>query len=257
MSNKLDRQNEIIRIIKEKNTLSIADLAGHFAVSEMTIRRDINELRKEKLVMQRRGRVYPETVDTAEEQYDLYKEKMSRADCKERISRFAASLIAPSDTIIMDAGSTTECLARCLPENKNLSVVCYNYNILEQVIGREDLNLVFLGGYYHPMDQMFESQYSVAFLEILRANKTFFSASGVHRTLGVTCGHNYEVIVKRSAFNSSDTKYLLVDSSKFDKVTGSYFAQLSELDAIITDDGISAEWKRYIEEELGLALYIV
>jgi len=257
MSNKLDRQNEIIRIIKEKNTLSISDLAKYFDVSEMTIRRDINELRESKIVMQRRGRVYSKAVGSAEEQYDLYKEKMSRADCKERISRFAASMIEPSDTIILDAGSTTECLARCIPESKNLSVVCYNYNILEQVIGRDDLSLVFLGGYYHPMDQMFESQYSVSILEGLRANKAFFSASGVHRSLGVTCGHNYEVIVKRSAFNSSDAKYLLVDSSKFGKVTGSYFAQLSELDAIITDEGISSDWRRYIQEDLELSLYIV
>ncbi|QTQ17409.1 DeoR/GlpR transcriptional regulator [Treponema parvum] len=73
----------------------------------------------------------------------------------------------------------------------------------------------------------------------------------------MTCGHSFEVIVKRSAFNSSSTKYLLADSSKFGKVAGSYFAQLHEIDIVITDEEISKDWKTYMEEELGIQLYIV
>ena len=81
-------------------------------------------------------------------------------------------------------------------------------------------------------------------------------ASGIHEALGLTCAHNYEVLTKKAAMNSSLTTILLADSSKFGLVRSAYVALLNSVDAIITDAGITEEWKNLIKN-IGIKLYIV
>ncbi len=223
----------------------------------MTIRRDLESLGENIEIKRSYGKVY--TVDNSLQnaKYSLPNERLKMTAAKERIAAFAATLISPNDILIIDAGSTTDKLSNLIPENQNITTVCYNYNILEQIIKKEGINIIFPGGYYHEQDQMFESAQSLELLEIVRANKIFLSAHGVHRTLGMTCGNSYEVMIKRAVLNSADEKILLVDSSKFGRVTTAYFAQIGEVNMVITDSGISDDWALYIKEELGLTLHIV
>lgn len=257
MSKKTERKNRIMQILQEVDSLLISDLADQFNVVEMTIRRDVHDLIKLGFVEQKLGVVYPVKTKPHSDVYNLYKENLTQTEAKKLISQFAATLVEPNDTIIIDAGSTTERLINHLPNNLNLTIICYNYNILEQLIKNGHEDILFLGGYYRPLDQMFESQFSVSLLETIRANKVFYSASGVHKSLGVTCGHNYVVPIKQTAFRSSGSKLLLIDSTKFGKVAGSYFAQLKDFDVLITDSGIPNSWRQYLSEELGITLHVV
>lgn len=102
---------------------------------------------------------------------------------------------------------------------------------------------------------MFESPEGISLIKKTRATKVFVSAAGVHENLGVTCSNNYEVLTKQAIINSSLEKILLVDSSKFGVVKSAYFADLDDFDTIITDDGISNEWKEIIHTK-GIKLII-
>ncbi len=157
---------------------------------------------------------------------------------------------------MIDTGSTTDCLARCLPENMNLTVFCYNYNILSQLINKKGVDIIFSGGYFYPNDQLFVSDQGIDLVKKTRANKLFMSASGIHETLGVTCSPGYEVPIKRAALDSALTKILLADSSKFSKICPAYFAQISEIDAVVTDDGLSAQWRELLEQ-LDIEIHFV
>src|SRR5690606_3879851 len=96
---------------------------------------------------------------------------------------------------------------------------------------------------------MFESAEGVSLIQRIRANKMFVSASGIHKELGITCANNYEVVTKRSALNSSYTKILLADSSKFGTIKQGYFAQLNDIDIIVTDNELSNNWRQFITEQ--------
>jgi len=257
VSKKADRKSSIMQMLQETPSLHIAELATYFNVAEMTVRRDIHELKKLGFVEQRLGVVFPAKNSARDTMYRLYQEALSQTEAKEKISRFASSLIESNDSIIIDAGSTTERMVKYLPNTPTLMIICYNYNILEQVIAHGHENVLFLGGFYHPFDQTFVAPASISLLESVRANTVFFSASGVHQSLGITCGHNYNVPIKKTAYASSSEKILLVDSTKFGKVAGSYFAQLEEMDTVITDSGIPDTWRTYIRDDLGKTLYVV
>ena len=67
--------------------------------------------------------------------------------------------------------------------------------------------------------------------------------------MGLTCSNQYEVTTKSTALHSSRTKILLADSSKFGVVRSSLFAPLEEMDMIISDTGLSSDWRQYLEEK--------
>jgi len=103
---------------------------------------------------------------------------------------------------------------------------------------------------------MFESAVGVQLINENRANKAFISAGGISEKLGITTPFRYEVKTKRAAIETSQTKILIVDSSKFGKIEGAYFAELNEFDVIITDRAVESYYADLIRDT-GIELHLV
>ena len=254
----MQRANKIIDILKEKNGATVKELASILNVSEMTIRRDLEVLKNNNIV----NNVYGATIynpsnniEKLESFYDIENEVVKQENQKLKIGKAAVSLINEDDIVIIDTGTTTEKLAASISSDIKMSALIFNTNILNELVKKKNINLIFSGGYFHPNTQMFESPEGISLIKKTRATKVFVSAAGVHENLGVTCSNNYEVLTKQAIINSSLEKILLVDSSKFGVVKSAYFADLDDFDTIITDDGISNEWKEIIHTK-GIKLII-
>jgi len=259
MAGKNYRTNYILNRLSIDGFANIKDLSKRLEVSEMTVRRDLRELSKENIVTLISGGAVLKRnspIDTDEEKYLIQTAESLMLEEKIKISRKAASLVDPNDVIIIDTGSTTENLPKFIPENIPLTVVCYALNILFNVYENKNWKLVFPGGYFHDNTLMFESPEGIEVIKRIRANKAFISAAGVSEKLGVTCATDYEKETKKAVIESSDTKILLVDSSKFGKIKISHFADLNDFNIIITDKGISKDFVDIIKN-IGIKLYIV
>lgn len=251
--------NRLIEMLKEQESISIRKLSEMLNVSEMTIRRDLKSLEENDVINRGYGKAtLKETPreDFKDENYELLSAKTKHNDEKERIGKYAATLVKPGDILILDTGSTTERIAKYIPDDMDLTVMCYNYNTLAYLVHKPYVNLIFPGGYYHPNGQFFESLHGIKLIEETRVTKMFLSVSGIHKTLGITCSNNYEVLTKRSAIQSARTRIIVADSSKFGKIRPAYFATLEDVDMIITDTGLSQEWQEYLER-LGIELVMV
>ena len=259
MIGKNNRINYLLNRLSIDGFASIKELSKKLEVSEMTIRRDLRELSENKVVTLIPGGAVLKRnhlVETDEEKYLIQTAESLMLEEKIKISRKAASLVGPNEVIIIDTGSTTENLPKFIPENMPLTVICYALNILFNVYENKNWKLVFPGGYFHNNTLMFESPEGIEIIKKIRANKAFISAAGVSEKLGVTCATVYEKETKKAVIESSDTKILLVDSSKFGKIKISHFADLTDFDIVITDSGISKECKEIIKN-IGVELYIV
>lgn len=258
MSKKLQRANKIIEILKEKNGATVKELALTFGVSEMTIRRDLEILKSNNIINNVYGAaIYnpSNNIEKLDSYYNIEHEFIRQETEKTIIGKAAAALIKEDDIIIIDTGTTTEKLAESINNDLNIKALIYNTNILMALHKKKNINLIFSGGYFHPNTMMFESPEGISLIEKIRATKVFVSASGVHENLGVTCSNSYEVPTKQAIIKSSVEKILLVDSKKFGIVKSSYFADLNDFNTIITDSGISPEWRNKIES-LGISLII-
>ena len=260
MDKKKNRLMAIIDLLKERETMSVKELSEAFGVSEMTIRRDLEGLRKTNVIERSHGSAtmkFSKAVPIDGGVYDIARDQIQHAQEKEAIARYAASLIEPNDFIIIDSGTTNVRIAKYIPQDKNISVLCYTFGILAELQKKsEGVGIIFAGGKFHPEDQMFTSRENVEYIRSFRANKMFIAASGFHQNLGITCIHSHEVENKKAAIASSATRILLIDSSKFCLVRPSYFATLRDIDILITDEGITREW-RCVVEDAGIDLRIV
>ena len=251
------RLKEIVEILKRKGAVSIKDLRTRLDVSEMTVRRDLCVLGEDNIVELIPGGAILRTLeDTEEGKYLITHEETVRTREKVKIGQRAASIIEPHDTILLDVGSTVEYVAKFIPQEFPVTVVCSALNILVEIYRKKNCNPVFTGGYFHDNTLMFESPEGILLINRTRTDKGFISAAGIHETLGVTCANPYEVETKRAAIGSSKTKILVADSTKFGKTKVGYFAEMKEFDTVVTDSGLSDEYRDYITT-LGIELIIV
>lgn len=259
MTEKNFRTNYILNRLSIDGFANIKDLSRKLEVSEMTIRRDLKELSKENIVTLIPGGAVLKRnslIDTDEEKYLIQTAESVMLEEKIKISRKAASLVNPNDVIIIDTGSTTKNIPKFIPENMSVTIICYTLNVLFNVYENKNWKLVFPGGYFHNNTLMFESPEGIEVIKKIRANTAFVAAAGISEKLELTTPTLYEKNTKRAVIESSDTKVLLVDSSKFGKIKISHFADLADFDIVITDSGISKEFEKIVKNT-GIELYIV
>lgn len=255
---KTERLDIIMERLNMDKTSTILELSRDLEVSPMTIRRDLAALSLEGKVRILYGSVmlHPDLPRRdGDGYYSLNAAGAQHADEKKRIGRAAASLVQADESLIIDCGSTTEYLARYLPEDAGFTVLCYSLNVVSECVRRRECKTHFSGGLFHENTLMFESPEGLQAIRHFRATKAFISASGVDARFGVTCSNSYERETKKAVIQSSMRKILVVDSSKFGAIRSAFFADLSDFDDIVTDSGIPDDFRKIIED-LGIPLII-
>lgn len=252
------RLRDILDILQEENAASTKELSQKLQVTEMTIRRDLGLLSRDRQVrLIHGGAIYTgDGSRKAQEVYCFSHEETRSKDEKTRIGSRAAGLIRPGDTIILDGGSTVEYVARAIPPDIDITVLCYSLNLLNILCRNPNYKTIVSGGHYNDDSLMFEGTHGVELIRSMRASKAFIGATGVNCTLGLTCKNIAEVQTKKAVITSSDTRILVVDSTKFGQVHIAHFAELEDFDMIITDSGIPEAYARRIREK-RIQLHVV
>lgn len=264
MSKKRERVIKIINILKESNGCSVKELSQIFNVSEMTIRRDLRELEKKKIVENYYGAsVYNprednplNNIDGVEVNYNINKNSCLMESEKDRIGKKAAELVKRDDLIVIDNGTTTEKLTQNLPSDIDFTAMIFSTNNLLHLLHKNNVNVVLPGGRLHRDTGMFESSETLKLITNTRPTKVFLSAAGVHDRLGITCAYPYEVPTKKNIIENAVEVILLADSTKFEKVLPSFICSLNKINKVITDNGIDLKWIK-IFADLGVELIIV
>ncbi|MDR3130824.1 MAG: DeoR/GlpR family DNA-binding transcription regulator [Treponema sp.] len=244
------RREKILASLKDGNVLSIGALSEAHKVSAMTIRRDLEFLAEQGAVQFYRGGavINPQFFeeDPHPDNYYLQQQAMLHKEEKTLIAKEAAALPLPQETVMLDSGTTIYYLARELPGSRNLTLISWSLNVIEELIRQSRHKILVQGGIYHPETRMFENNQGLDIIKNSRASRAFISAGGFHMNLGITTPFHYEIETKRAAIKYSMTSILLIDSFKFDKVCSAYMADLSDFQAVITDSGIPPEYRDFI-----------
>jgi DeoR/GlpR family transcriptional regulator of sugar metabolism len=228
-----ERRRLILEAVRDRTSVEVGELADRFGVSASTIRRDLNELhRADLLVRAYGGAVTPPSAREA----PFAEREMSRREEKERIGAYAATLVRPSETIILDGGTTLECLARNLREVAGLTVVTFGMNILKILTGAEKVTVIGVGGLLDHRTQMFGGVLALDALAAynLRFDKAFIAATGVSADAGVTNYGFEEIPLKRRAIELSKSTILLADASKVGARATGFIAPLDRISRIVS-----------------------
>jgi DeoR family transcriptional regulator of aga operon len=240
-----ERRALILKKLSENRYVQVSDLAEEFEVTTVTIRRDLDEIEAEGLCIRKRGgaiRVNPGV--TMEMPYDIKRLEMVAE--KERIARTALDLIDDGDTFILDAGSTTYALALLLNTKIQITVVTNDLKIAVKLAENPKINLICTGGVARTSVFSLQGAVAESFIRNIKVDKTFMGADAIHADGTISNVNIEEVSIKQAMIKAADQTILLADSSKF--MNSGFFkvCDLSDIDLIITDDGILEKTRELI-----------
>jgi DeoR/GlpR family transcriptional regulator of sugar metabolism len=230
-----DRQSEILLFIKEKGSASIADMAVHFGVSEMTVRRGLHKLADAGLVIRTPGGAMAIPSGSMERSFLERSAKMSGA--KDAIGREAAALVQDGEIIVLDSGTTTRYLARYLAAKHNVTVVTTSLAVLEELAGNNSVQVRLTGGVYRRASHDLTGSAVMEALSGIHADKVFFGAAAISFQKGVM---NYDAEMPRAFLRSARERILVLDSSKIGTEAVYRLCAVEKCDLVVTDKGIKA-----------------
>lgn len=243
-------------MLNQKSELSVKEIAEMLHVSDMTVRRDLNELEKQGIIRRTHGgATLLDPSSSVRDPYILGEQTAKNVREKSMIGIKAASLVCPDETILLDSGSTTPFVARHIDKDLPLTVLCYTFTNALEFYPRKNANLILLGGFFHRDSNIFHSVENRALISNIRADKAFISTGGLDPKLGLTTYFYYEADIKREMIRSARQIILVTDSTKFGKISVTHFAGLDEVDTVITDEGISDEYREILADR-GIELLI-
>jgi DeoR/GlpR family transcriptional regulator of sugar metabolism len=233
-----ERQARIAHLIARQKTVTVADLCKRFSVSDMTIRRDLQRLEDEGLLVRTHGGA---VANIPEQDAAFGVREQSQPEEKEAIARVAASLVNAGDTVILDAGTTTARLARHLHDKVGLTVITTSLHVLRELGGDEQITLIATGGTVRQATLSFVGSWAEEMLSRFHADALFLAATAIDLERGLFNSNVYEIGVKQQMIRSARRTILLADHTKFGRQSTAKIAGLSAVHGIVTDHQIPPE----------------
>ncbi|MGD1821648.1 MAG: DeoR/GlpR family DNA-binding transcription regulator [Pleomorphochaeta sp.] len=230
-----NRQLKILDILSEKQKIKVQDLSEILDVSPVTIRRDLDSLDSQKLLIRTHGgasvlqewdTIQPERL--FQEKVDLNKDK------KLRIAKKAVEMLKDNDTIFVNSGTTT--LSFISEINKKVHVITNNARAITKQMNPE-IELIVLGGEYREASQSLVGIFTIENLQKINSNYTFLGVNGLFAEKGLMTSVLQECSVNNAMINNTNDKVIvLADHSKIGRMSNFVTAPCSDIDILITDD---------------------
>lgn len=235
MTAQAERLNEIVERVAHRGAVSVSLLARDFNVSEATVRRDLDLLDEQRLLLRTHGGATQRNGVT----YELplrYREGQYRAE-KARIADAAAALVPEeSGSVGLTGGTTTTEVARRLAE-RSLTIVTNALNIAAELAIRPNLRLVVTGGVARPESYELVGPLAEATLEGLNLDVVFLGVDGATPD-SVTTHHEVEAQTNRRLIERARRVIVVCDASKIGRAAFAKICPISEVDEIVTSIGV-------------------
>ena len=222
------RVQVILDLVEQEGGVSIADLAGHLAVSEMTVRRDLERLERTGALRRVRGRAVKGASGSYEPPFAVRTER--QAVEKQLIAREVAGLLADRETVVLDGGSTGVAIARELVD-RELTVCTPSLHVADVLRDAPNVRLMLTGGIVRRGEGSMVGPSAAATLEEHRFDTYVMTVSGIDPQHGCTEWNVDDAVVKRVALRVSGRCIVAADATKFGFTA---FARVCGTDAVST-----------------------
>lgn len=252
-----ERRQRILDIVNRERTVSVDQVAEHFPVAEITIRRDLDKLAEEGLIKRVHGGAAAVTnIVVAPKASDLEKNINEE---RRLIGREAAKRIHNGDYLYIEAGSTCYALAQSLTEKKNLKIVTVSpvlLMVLSEVseTNRGDFEIISAGGSFNVYKHFLLGSHTRSFLENIRVDIALVSVTAIDLEAGITADSLEEAEISRTVLTRSSKRNIgLVVSGKFNTTSFVKVADAQVFEEIITDRGIDpATMERFQDQGIKI-----
>ncbi len=237
-----ERFSKILSIIEEAGSVTVQDLMEELGASESTIRRDLNTMDANGLLVKVFGGAVAKNTNIRTQDENVDNRKLQNIEEKVAIAKYAASLIKNGDFVYIDAGTSTEMVIDYI----KVSNVTFVTNSLTHAkkLSDKGYTVYILGGEFKSTTEAIVGEEAVETLDKYNFTKGFWGTNGVSITKGFSTPEVKEAMVKKKSMENCKERYVLADSSKFSQISSVKFSEFENA-TIITTELKNTSYKKY------------
>ncbi|PSR23151.1 MAG: DeoR family transcriptional regulator [Sulfobacillus acidophilus] len=233
------RRKAVVQWLAQHQSATVAELAARFQCSEMTIRRDLAVLREEGMIRRIHGG--GEIVHGADEPPFAVKRELATAE-KATIARQAVALVQPHMVVALSAGTTTWYIAQALPRIHPVTFVTNSTNVAQVLYAQGWPDIILTGGNFRTPSDALVGPFAETTIQKLNCDLLFLGVHAIDDD-GWLCTPNIaEAAVNQALARQSARVVVVADHKKWGHRALARIIALSDVDVVITDDGIDRKW---------------
>ncbi|MCD8371736.1 MAG: DeoR/GlpR family DNA-binding transcription regulator [Clostridia bacterium] len=245
---KRERLEEVAEIIDKRGKMTLEQLEEAFPdVSQMTLRRDLTQLETEGRIIRVRGGAMS-VKEVQKISGEVYTQKTTvNMDAKIVIAQKAATLIDEGSSVFIDGGTTAMYLSKEMPDIK-CNVFTNGIAVAMELAQKKNVNITVVGGQLMKDNLSTASPAAKEYFMHTNFELAIVSATAFTPEHGFTCNSQIESDLLIQVFKKARHVYMMLDSSKIGKINPYTFAQIEDIDVLITDDVFPREYKALFEQ---------
>lgn len=204
------RRSRILQTLRREGMVSVTRLSEDLGATAVTIRSDLAALEQEGYLMRVQGGAVPNRETSPESDLD----NLSYAEEKHAIAAAVAARVRDGDTLFINCGTTSVCVARALKQRKNLSIVTNALAVANELGGVPTFRVLLLGGVVNARYGYTYGSDAQDQLSQYQADWAILSVDGVSPKGGITTYHAEEAILDRMMMDGAKKILITADRSK-------------------------------------------
>ena len=241
-----ERRRIITERIQATGQVVVSSLSAEFAVSEETIRRDLEFLEKEGIAVRIYGGAVLAGNDRVAPPYSI--RKNTNVEPKVAIAQLLSRIIRDGDTLMVDESSTAAYGIRAIRHLKNITLITNSVELLREMTGQDSWHVVSTGGTLKPDVLALVGPHASRTVASYHVRYAVLSCRGINDALGLADSSDEVVQVKQAMVAASECTLLLADHRKFDREGLVALGDLRTADKLITDRAPSELWQKRLEK---------
>jgi len=228
---KEERFNHILALINKKGKANYESLSEQLQVSEDTIRRDIESLDHNGLLLKVRGGA----IAVSKNPLSFRDRTRSQPEEKNIIALKTLPLIRSGQTVFMDSGSTICAVGSHLPANSKFRLVTNNMALVPVISAFRHIELVVLGGMYDRETAANTGGQTVGEAANYIADLYLMGTCALQKDFGISAVFQSDGEVKQQMLKNSAKTYALADNAKLNATEHYKVCELKKIKGLITD----------------------
>ena len=227
-----ERRASIESLIKDQKEVDVTSIKNRFQVSSVTIRNDLMYLERKGVIKRLFGKaVWREDPVSGGFDPDL----VENLEFKEKIGKFAASLIEENDSVMFYTGTTTLQVAKHLDEEKSFIAVTNSIYIAHELRRFSKIRPVLIGGNFSVDTGATYGVQAIQQLGQYNIDKLFLSLDGIDASRGITNNYPYEADLNFALIKAAKQIIVVADHTKIGKTHFVHMGDIQDVDILVTD----------------------
>ena len=225
-----DRKKDILDILYAKGRVSVSELAKGLFVTEMTIRRDLDEMERNGVLKRYRGGA---VLVTMSREMPISQRFFVDETEKMQLSKKAIKYLSDNLTIFIDSSSTCHYIIPYVSEFKNITVVTNSINAL-LLASKSQIPCILLGGKYFSQDMCFVGSIAEQYAKDINVDVAFFSSLGLSEDGIISDSDIEQTAVRKIIMSHAKKNIFLFEKNKLNKTYLFTLCHKNDVDEVLT-----------------------